>query len=164
MRTTIDFSPLYRTAIGFDHLASLLDATMRTDQKRPSYPPYNIELTGEDKYRITMAIAGFEQSELAIEVEGNSLTVQGHKADDDENKKYLYRGIAARNFERQFQLAEHIKVTGASFKNGLLHIALEREIPEALKPRRITIQSNDNEVLEGTKLGQVKNVEAVKIA
>jgi molecular chaperone IbpA len=142
---TIDFSPLYRTAIGFDHLASLLDATMRSDQKRPSYPPYNIELTGEDRYRITMAIAGFEQSDLSIEVEGNTLTVIGQKAEEEENKQYLYRGIAARNFERQFQLADHIKVTGASFKNGMLHVELEREIPEALKPRKIAIQTNDDE-------------------
>ncbi len=142
---TIDFSPLYRTAIGFDHLASLLDATIRSDQKRPTYPPYNIELTGEDKYRITMAIAGFEQSDLSIEVEGNALTVVGHKAEEDDGKQYLYRGIAARNFERQFQLADHIKVTGANFKNGMLHIELEREIPEALKPRKIAIQSDANE-------------------
>ena len=142
---TIDFSPLYRTAIGFDHLASLLDATMRSDQKRPTYPPYNIELTGEDHYRITMAIAGFEQSDLSIEVEGNTLTVIGHKAEEDEGKQYLYRGIAARNFERQFQLADHIKVSGASFKNGMLHIELEREIPDALKPRKIAIQTDDDE-------------------
>jgi molecular chaperone IbpA len=140
---TIDFSPLYRTVIGFDHMASLLDASMRSDQKRPTYPPYNIELTGEDKYRITMAIAGFEQSDLSIEVEGNTLTVVGQKAEEEEGKQYLYRGIAARNFERQFQLADHIKVNDASFKNGMLHIELEREIPDALKPRKIAIQTND---------------------
>ena len=139
----IDFSPLYRTAIGFDHLASLLDASMRSDQKRPTYPPYNIELTGEDQYRITMAIAGFEQSDLSIEVEGNTLTVVGQKAEEEEGKQFLYRGIAARNFERQFQLADHIKVNGASFKNGMLHIELEREIPDALKPRKISIQTNE---------------------
>ena len=143
---TIDFSPLYRTAIGFDHLASLLDATIRNDQKRPTYPPYNIELTGEDKYRITMAVAGFDQSNLHIEVEGNALTVRGQKDAEDEQKEYLYRGIAARDFERQFQLADHIKVTGASFKNGMLHVELEREIPEALKPRKITIQSDEADV------------------
>jgi len=140
---TIDFSPLYRTVIGFDQMASLLDASMRSDQKRPTYPPYNIELTGEDKYRITMAIAGFEQSDLSIEVEGNTLTVVGQKAEEEEGKQYLYRGIAARNFERQFQLADHIKVNDASFKNGMLHIDLEREIPDALKPRKIAIQTND---------------------
>jgi molecular chaperone IbpA len=140
---TIDFSPLYRTVIGFDQMASLLDASMRSDQKRPTYPPYNIELTGEDKYRITMAIAGFEQSDLSIEVEGNTLTVVGQKAEEEEGKQYLYRGIAARNFERQFQLADHIKVNDASFKNGMLHIELEREIPDALKPRKIAIQTND---------------------
>jgi molecular chaperone IbpA len=124
-------------------MASLLDASMRSDQKRPTYPPYNIELTGEDKYRITMAIAGFEQSDLSIEVEGNTLTVVGQKAEEEEGKQYLYRGIAARNFERQFQLADHIKVNDASFKNGMLHIELEREIPDALKPRKIAIQTND---------------------
>ena len=147
---TIDFSPLYRTAIGFDHLASMLDATVRGDQKRPTYPPYNIELTSEDKYRITMAIAGFEQSDLSIEVEGNALTVVGKKAEEEEGKQYLYRGIAARNFERQFQLADHIKVTGASFKNGMLHIELEREIPDALKPRKISIQTDDEALASST--------------
>lgn len=160
---TIDFSPLYRTAIGFDHLASLLDATMRSDQKRPTYPPYNIELTGEDKYRITMAIAGFDQSDLSIEAEGNTLTIVGQKAEEDEGKQYLYRGIAARNFERQFQLADHIKVNGASFKNGMLHIELEREIPEALKPRKIAIQSDDSEVLESTTVEKPQLVDS-KIA
>lgn len=138
---TIDLSPLYRSAIGFDHLASLLDANLRNEQKRPTYPPYNIELTGEDQYRITMAVAGFRQADLAIEVEGNTLTVSGQKTEEEENKQYLYRGIAARNFERQFQLADHIKVTGASFKDGMLDIDLQREIPEALKPRKITIQN-----------------------
>ena len=140
---TIDFSPLYRTAIGFDHLFSLLDNSMRSEQKQPTYPPYNIELTGEDSYRITMALAGFDQSELAIEVEGNALRISGDKADDSAARQYLHRGIAARSFERQFQLADHIKVTGATLINGLLHIDLAREIPEALKPRRIAIQSND---------------------
>ncbi|WP_455209990.1 Hsp20 family protein [Kaarinaea lacus] len=160
---TIDFSPLYRTAIGFDHLASLLDATIQSDQKRPTYPPYNIELTGEDQYRITMAIAGFAQSDLSIEVEGNTLTVVGQKPEEDEGKQYLYRGIAARNFERQFQLADHIKVTGASFKNGMLHVELEREIPEALKPRKITIQSDDGEVLDNTPVEKPQLVDS-KIA
>ncbi|KPJ90300.1 MAG: hypothetical protein AMJ53_14015, partial [Gammaproteobacteria bacterium SG8_11] len=102
----------------------------------------------EDKYRITMAIAGFDQSELSIEVEGNALTIVGSKSEDaEQDRQYLYRGIAARNFERQFQLADHIKVTGANFKNGMLNIELEREIPEALKPRKITIQSDEGEVL-----------------
>lgn len=160
---TIDFSPLYRSAIGFDHLASLLDTTMRMEQKRPSYPPYNIELTGEDQYRITMAIAGFDQTDLAIEVEGNTLTVQGNKSEEPDSKQYLYRGIAARNFERQFQLADHIKVSGASFKNGMLHIDLQREIPEALKPRRIAIQSEEHQVLDSDKGGNSK-LEEVKIA
>jgi molecular chaperone IbpA len=141
---SIDFSPLYRTAIGFDHLFSLLDNSLRTDQKQPTYPPYNIELTGEDSYRITMALAGFDQSELNIEVEGNSLRISGQKAEDSAASQYLHRGIATRSFQRQFQLADHIKVTGAALKNGLLHIDLEREIPEALKPRKIAIQANDS--------------------
>jgi molecular chaperone IbpA len=145
---TIDLSPLYRSAIGFDHLASLLDSSLRNEQKRPTYPPYNIELTGEDQYRITMAVAGFRQADLSIEVEGNTLTVSGHKAEEEESKQFLYRGIAARNFERQFQLADHIKVTGASFKDGMLDIDLQREIPEALKPRKISIQSETDEALE----------------
>jgi molecular chaperone IbpA len=149
---TIDFSPLYRSAIGFDHLASLLDASLRNEQKRPTYPPYNIELTGEDQYRITMAVAGFQQADLSIEVEGNTLTVSGQKAEDDEDRQYLYRGIAARNFERQFQLADHIKVTGASFKDGMLDIDLEREIPDALKPRKITIQSDANAALNDSSV------------
>jgi len=145
---TIDFSPLYRNAIGFDHLFSLLDNNLRGDQKQPTYPPYNIELIGEDRYRITMALAGFDQSELAIEVEGNSLRISGQKAEESESTHFLHRGIAARSFERQFQLADHIKVTGATLKNGLLHIELEREIPEALKPRKITIQSSDTTTLD----------------
>ena len=145
---TIDFSPLYRSAIGFDHLASLLDANLRNEQKRPTYPPYNIELTGEDQYRITMAAAGFQQADLSIEVEGNTLTVSGQKTENEDSKQYLYRGIAARNFERQFQLADHIKVIGASFKNGMLDIDLKREIPEALKPRKISIQSDTVDVLD----------------
>lgn len=146
---TIDFSPLYRTAIGFDHLASLLDNTLRADPKQSTYPPYNIELTGKDKYRITMALAGFDRGDLSIEVEGATLSIAGRKTDEDDDKQYLYRGIAARNFERQFQLADHIQVRGASFKNGLLHIELEREIPEALKPRHITIQTEDSKGIEG---------------
>lgn len=155
---TIDFSPLYRTAIGFDHLFSLLDNSMRSDQKQPTYPPYNIELIGEDRYRITMALAGFDQSEIDIEVEGNSLRINGQKAEDNAESHFLHRGIAARSFERHFQLADHIKVTGATLKNGLLHIELEREVPEALKPRRIEIHSDGNNTLTDA------NVESIKLA
>jgi len=136
----VDLSPLYRSFIGFDHLASLLDSANRTD-KSGGYPPYNIESVAEDKYRITMAVAGFLESELHIQSEQNTLVVKGTKATADNEKKYLYQGIAERNFERRFQLGDYIKVIGAEMENGLLHIALEREIPEALKPRKIEIGS-----------------------
>ncbi|WP_250464011.1 Hsp20 family protein [Microbulbifer litoralis] len=137
----VDFSPLYRSAIGFDRMASLLDAMTASEQKQPSYPPYDIELTGDDSYRITMAVAGFEESELDIQLEQNRLTVAGNKAEERAESKYLHRGIAARNFERRFQLADHVKVTDAKLANGLLHIELVREIPEAMKPRKIEISS-----------------------
>ncbi|MCW8128279.1 Hsp20 family protein [Microbulbifer halophilus] len=137
----VDFSPLYRSAIGFDRMASLLDAMTTSEQKQPSYPPYDIELTGEDNYRITMAVAGFEESELDIQLEQNRLTVTGRKAEEKGETQYLHRGIAARNFERRFQLADHVKVTDAKLANGLLHIELVREIPEAMKPRKIEISS-----------------------
>lgn len=138
-----DFSPLYRTAIGFDRVASILDAVTRAEQGQPAYPPYNIESTGEDRYRISMAVAGFEQAELDINVEQSKLTVKGRKADTDSERKYLYRGIAGRNFERRFQLADHVRVADASLANGLLHIDLVREIPEAMKPRKIAIGGGD---------------------
>lgn len=139
----LDFSPLYRTAIGFDRMASLLDALTTSEQNQPAYPPYNIELTGEDSYRITMAVAGFEQSELDIQVEQNRLTVSGKKPAESEQRNFLHRGIAARNFERRFQLADHVKVTDASLANGLLHIELVREIPEAMKPRKVAISESN---------------------
>jgi len=135
-----DLTPLYRTAIGFDRMANLLDSLSRADQAQPSYPPYNIELTGEDKYRISMAVAGFEQSELSIETKQNGLFVSGKKAEQkDDGRQFLHQGIAARNFERRFQLADHVKVVGANMENGLLHVDLVREIPEAMKPRTIEI-------------------------
>lgn len=134
-----DFSPLYRSAIGFDRMANTLNNLSRSEAKQPGYPPYNIELTGEDCYRITMAVAGFNQSELNIEVEDNKLTVTGERASSDKETTYLHQGIAERNFERRFQLADHVKVENASFENGLLHIDLQREIPEAAKPRKIDI-------------------------
>ncbi|WP_308367826.1 MULTISPECIES: Hsp20 family protein [unclassified Microbulbifer] len=139
----LDFSPLYRTAIGFDRMASLLDALTTSEQNQPAYPPYNIELTGEDSYRITMAVAGFEQSELDIQVEQNRLAVTGKKPAENEQRNFLHRGIAARNFERRFQLADHVKVTDASLANGLLHIELVREIPEAMKPRKVAISESN---------------------
>ncbi|MBO9488948.1 Hsp20 family protein [Endozoicomonas sp. G2_1] len=139
--TTSDFSPLYRSFIGFDHLANLIDKASRAD-KQSSYPPYNIELLAEDKYRITMAIAGFSEQELDIESKQNTLIVTGTKTADKEANKdrsFLHQGIAERNFERKFQLGDHVKIIDASLENGLLHIDLEREIPEALKPRKISI-------------------------
>lgn len=136
--TTFDFSPFYRSFIGFDHLATLMDAAAR-NEKQPSYPPYNIEVTGEDQYRITMAVAGFDQHELSIETEHNTLLVKGQKADKAEGRRFVHQGIAERNFERKFQLSDYIKVTGAQVHSGLLHIDLVREVPEALKPRKISI-------------------------
>lgn len=148
MRTSTDFSPLYRSFIGFDHLAGLIDKASRAD-KQSTYPPYNIELLAEDKYRITMAIAGFVEDELDIESKESALIVTGTKTpiDDNKERKFLHQGIAERNFERKFQLGDHVKVIGAHLENGLLHIDLEREIPEALKPRKIAI--NGKKLLEG---------------
>lgn len=140
---TLDLSPLYRSAIGFDRLASLLDSMNSAEQNQPAYPPYNIELTGEDAYRISMAVAGFDESELDIQMEQNRLTVSGKKPAEENSRNFLHRGIAARNFERRFQLADHVRVTAANLANGLLHIELVREIPEAMKPRKIEI-SNGN--------------------
>jgi len=141
---TVDLSPLYRSFIGFDHLASLMDAAARTD-KQPSFPPYNIEALDKDKYRITMAVAGFSEDELSLQSENNTLVVSGTKAGKDQNdeRKFIHQGIAERNFERKFQLGDHVKVLGADLANGLLSIDLEREIPEALKPRKIEIGSGN---------------------
>ena len=145
---TLDFTPLYRSAIGFDRLAQLMDNALRGDAQ-PSYPPYNIELVEQDKYKITMAVAGFERSELDIEVEQDSLKITGRKQRPATQLTYLHRGIAARDFEHRFQLAEHVKVVGANLENGLLSIDLVREIPEAMKPRRVSINGGDNvQVLE----------------
>jgi molecular chaperone IbpA len=138
MRTALDFSPLYRSAIGFDRFASLFDSALAADTQ-PSYPPYNVELVGEDKYRITMAVAGFTRAELDIETERDTLKIIGRKEKDALQRTYLHRGLASRNFEQRFQLADHVKVAGASLDNGLLSIELVREIPEAMKPRKITI-------------------------
>ena len=138
---TFDLSPLYRSTVGFDRFGSMLDQLLSGDAPAPSYPPYNIEKTGDDAYRITLAVAGFDEDDLNIEVKDQGLTVIARKRDVAENKQaqFLYRGIAERGFERRFQLADHMKVTGAGLENGLLHIELVREVPEALKPRNITI-------------------------
>jgi molecular chaperone IbpA len=145
---TIDLTPLYRNSIGFDRLASLLDSALRTDSVAPGYPPYNIEMLGENRYAITLAVAGFEQSELELTVEKGVLTVRGKKAKEEE-RKYLHQGIANRAFERKFNLADYVEVTGADLQNGLLTISLVKEIPEAMKPRTIAInQARDTSVIE----------------
>ena len=137
----VDFSPLYRSTVGFDRLFTMLDSLGQPDQS-PAYPPYNIERTGENAYRITMAVAGFDESELSIEAREHALTIKGEKAEETgEQPQFLHRGIAKRAFERRFQLADHVEIRGAQLKNGLLHIDLVREIPEAAKPRRIEITS-----------------------
>lgn len=134
---TLDFAPLYRSVVGFDRLASLLEAA--TSEAASGYPPYNIERTDENAYRIEIAVAGFRSEELNIEVKENLLTVQGRKTANDDTRRYLHRGLAERNFERRFQLADYVVVTDAKLDAGLLSISLKREIPEALKPRRIEI-------------------------
>ena len=140
--TTFDFSPLFRTSVGYDRLASLMNSAHRGETGN-SFPPYNIQKGGENQYRITMAVAGFSEADLSITSENNKLIVTGSKPEekDDDEKRFLYRGIATRNFEKRFNLAEHVRVSGARLDNGLLHIELEREIPEAMKPRKIDIQS-----------------------
>lgn len=148
---TLDFSPLYRTTVGFDHLSSLLDAVNRSDTNSGGYPPYNIELLDKDEYRITMAVAGFVQDELDIQTEKQTLTVKGSKANDDGNRNFLHQGIAARNFERRFQLADHVEVRGARLENGMLHIDLERQIPEADKPRSIPINGSKSKLIDVEK-------------
>jgi molecular chaperone IbpA len=133
-----DLTPLYRSTVGFDRLARMLDEAASVEA--PGYPPYNIERLAEDDYRITMAVAGFAPGDIAIEVKGNALTVAGKKAEKTESKgEFLHQGIASRAFERRFQLADHMQVTDASMENGLLHVSLKREVPEALKPRTIPV-------------------------
>ena len=134
---TIDFSPLYRSVVGFDRLAALLDAAAAGEST--GYPPYNIETVGENAYRIEIAVAGFKPDELALEVKENVLTVQGKKAANDDSRRYLHRGLAERNFERRFQLADYVVVSDANLSDGLLSITLKREVPEAKKARRIEI-------------------------
>ncbi|MGE6261553.1 Hsp20 family protein [Aeromonas media] len=135
---SIDFSPLYRSAIGFDRLANLIESA--ASNGNAGYPPYNIEQLGDNDYRISMAVAGFTQEELELSFQENLLTVKGNKQADT-GRNYLYQGIAERGFERRFQLADYVRVKGADLKNGLLHIELVREVPEAMKPRKIEINS-----------------------
>jgi molecular chaperone IbpA len=148
---TIDLSPLYRSLVGFDRLADQLDAAAR-NEAASGYPPYNIERTGENAYRIEIAVAGFKPEELNVEVKENLLTVTGRKAANDEAKQYLHRGLAERNFERKFQLTDYLVVVDADLSNGLLSIALKRELPEALKPRTVEIKTTAaSTLIEGEK-------------
>jgi molecular chaperone IbpA len=136
-----DFSPLFRSTIGFDRLTRLVDAANRVDNAALAYPPYNIEKTGEDAYRLTMAVAGFSPDEIEVTVHENSLLVTGKAKKEEDESRYLHRGIARRTFERRFSLADHIKVVGASLSNGMLHVDLVHEVPEEAKPRKIEIVS-----------------------
>ena len=136
-----DFLPLYRATVGFDKIADLMDRALSNDVGQPSYPPYNIEKTAADSYRISIAVAGFGEEDLTVEVKENALVISARKADEPEGRSFLHRGIATRAFERRFTLADHVRVIGASHADGMLHIDLHREVPEALKPRRIDISS-----------------------
>jgi molecular chaperone IbpA len=145
--TTLDFSPLFRSTIGFDRLSRLMDATMAT-QEAQSYPPYNIEKLSEDAYRLTMAVAGFGEGDIEITQKQSALVVAGRAPKDEAPRQFLHRGIARRAFERRFELADHMVVDGASLENGLLHIALKRVVPESLKPRQIPIGGSQPRVIE----------------
>ena len=148
----LDFAPLYRSTVGFDRLFSMLD-NLSEPQSAPAYPPYNIERTGENAYRISMAVAGFGEDDLSIESRENTLTVKGDRTEqtDEDGKEILFRGIAARSFERRFQLADHVEVRSANLENGLLHIDLVRNIPEAMKPRKIEIAKAEGKTAGGPK-------------
>lgn len=145
---TFDFAPLHRATVGFDQIADLMDRVMTNDVGQSTYPPYNIEKTAADSYRISIAVAGFSDSDLNVEVKENALVVSARKADENVDRTYLHRGIATRAFERRFHLADHVRVIGASHTDGMLHIDLEREIPEALKPRRIEIANGGAKAVE----------------
>lgn len=159
MRTTLDFSPLFRTGIGFDRLFQVLDTASRV-QPIDNWPPYDIVKEGEDRYRIVMAVAGFTQDELTVTDSPNLLVVAGVRKETAQGVDYLHRGIAGREFERRFELADHVKVAGASLTQGLLTIVLERQIPEALKPRRVAIGSEESR----TPIDQSRQIEAPKAA
>ncbi len=148
-----DLSPLYRATVGFDRVADMMDRALTSDLAQPTYPPYNIEKTDENAYRISIAVAGFGSDELTVEMKDGALIVTGRKAEDDSGRTYLHRGIATRAFERRFALADHVKVTGATHEDGMLHLDLVREVPEALKPRRIEIA--------GPTKSEAKQVETV---
>jgi molecular chaperone IbpA len=148
--TTLDFSPLFRSTVGFDRLSRLMDTALRNDEAG-GYPPYNIEALGENAYRVTLAVAGFSPEDLTITSQENVLIVSGKMKQPEEGTQFLYRGIAGRAFERRFQLADYIKVTGATLVNGLLNIELAREVPEAMKPRTIKIETAGNGKVIETK-------------
>ena len=147
---TLDLSPLFRSSIGYDRIESMLDSVTHGSKNQTSYPPYNIEMVNEDRYKITMAVAGFKQQDIDITTERNSLTVSGKQENQEVN--YLHRGIAARNFEHSFQLADYVKVVDASMQDGLLHIDLQRELPETLKPRKIEINNLNHIESDSTKV------------
>ena len=150
---TFDLAPLYRATVGFDQIADLMDRVMTNDTGQTNYPPYNIEKTADDAWRISIAVAGFADSDLSVEVRENALIVTARKGQDEGDRRFLHRGIATRAFERRFHLADHVRVTGASHENGMLHVNLVREVPEALKPRRIEIATSpvsDANLVEGS--------------
>ena len=147
-----DFTPLYRASIGFDQIADLIDRVSSADSPNTTYPPYNIEKTDDDAYRISIAVAGFSEKDLSVEVKESALVVSAKKSDTKDAKNYLHRGIATRSFERKFDLADHVKVTAASHLDGMLNIDLKREVPEALKPRRIEIASSGSSIIDGTSI------------
>ncbi len=143
-----DLSPLYRSTVGFDRLAGLMDAALSGETAQPAYPPYNIEKTGEDAYRITVAVAGFRDDELTVESKDGQLVICGRKQAEEGERQFLHRGIAERAFERRFQLADHVRPASARTETGLLHVELVREVPEALRPRRIEIGRGERTAIE----------------
>ena len=150
-----DPAPLYRATVGFDRIADMMDRVLSTEVQHPTYPPYNIEKTAENAYRISVAVAGFSGEELSVEVKENTLHISARKADDDAARSYLHRGIATRAFERRFALADHVRVTGALHEHGMLHVDLVRETPEALKPRRSEIagaNGNGGQVFDAARI------------
>ncbi len=155
---TYDFSPLYRNFVGFDRMANLIDAASQASANTASYPPYNVARLSEDSYRIELAVAGFSDETLEIETHENVLTISGSNTTETANDdvEYLHRGIAERGFERRFQLADHVKVTAAELKNGLLTISLKRDVPEALKPRKIAIENSDQKLITPQSSGKEK--------
>ena len=153
---TLDFSPLFRTAIGFDRMARMLETARGTAESSQSYPPYNIEKTGEDSYVLTMAVAGFGPDDVEITARDNTLTIAGRTQPNEEGRQFLYRGIAGRAFERRFVLADHVVVDSANLENGLLHVTLKRVVPEALKPRRIPVQASQPQLPANEQAEQPK--------